>query len=95
MSEALQGWFDEVGVWFSSEHLDIRGPGIEQDSDAEEPAEGCGVFAKVDLKPGDIIARIPKAACLSASTSPIAALLTAENLGGGLALTVRHFIVAI
>ena len=89
MSTSLVGWFDEVGVWFSSDHVDIRGPGIVQPSDdADVPAEGCGVFARVDLKPGDVIARIPKAACLSASTSPIAALLRSENLGGGLALTV-------
>lgn len=94
MSESLLAWFKEVGVWWSSDLIEYRGPGVAVGDDGEAggaPAEGCGVFAKVDLKPGDVVARIPKSACLSASSSPIADILAAENLGGGLALTVRGF----
>jgi SET domain-containing protein 6 len=62
--------------------------------DDAPPVEGCGVFAKQDLQSGDVMARIPKAACLSAGTSSFRDEFELEereqglSMKSGLALTV-------
>lgn len=47
---------------------------------------GLGVFAATDLKPGEVLLRVPKDAVFSASNSSIANLLLEEEIDGMLAL---------
>lgn len=46
-----------------------------------------GAVAARDLSPGDELCTIPKPACITLRTSSIADVLDAEQLGGGLGLT--------
>jgi SET domain-containing protein 6 len=68
----------------------MRSQGIEY-SDAlgftDSPdGEGIAVRALCDLKVGDMVARIPKVACLTMRTSGASDLIEAAGLGGSLGL---------
>ncbi|XP_059453196.1 ribosomal lysine N-methyltransferase 3 [Corylus avellana] len=70
----------------------MRSQGIEY-SDAlcftDSPeGEGIAVRALCDLKVGDMVARIPKAACLTMRTSGASDLIESAGLGGSLGLAV-------
>ena len=70
-------WFARVGIQLER-CIQIRQmPG---DPDA------IGVFSTQNIKEGDLLACIPKAAVLSTRNSTAAALLEASELRGGLAL---------
>lgn len=54
----------------------------------EGSVSGIGVRAVVDLKEGDIIATIPKKACLTIRTSAAGHMIEEAELGGALGLAV-------
>ena len=74
---ALMAWLPTAGV-----EVDAGRAAVVDD------AGGVRVVAAADLAPGTLLGVIPKAACLSPTTSLAAPVLARERLGGGLGLTV-------
>ncbi|XP_030551347.1 ribosomal lysine N-methyltransferase 3 [Rhodamnia argentea] len=70
--------------WMKSQSIDC--------SDAlrftDDPSLGIAVMALCDLKEGDLVATIPKAACLTIKTSGASSLIEAAGLDGSLGLSV-------
>ncbi|KAJ0097727.1 hypothetical protein Patl1_28187 [Pistacia atlantica] len=54
----------------------------------DDPERGISVVALCDLKEGDVVAKIPKTACLTVKTSGACQMIEAAGLGGILGLAV-------
>lgn len=84
---ALEAWLESVGITWDRRLVRLAGA-----------AAGCsglalGVRAAAAVAEGAALCTIPKAACLSTRTSPIADILEKESLattGLGLTLAVLH-----
>ena len=77
----LEAWLQGIGISWNVELVQLV-----------DNSRGCsglalGVQAVADVPEGAHLCTIPKAACISIRTSSIADILEAENLGGGLGLT--------
>lgn len=76
----LEAWLEGVGITWDRQLVRLV-----------DTSSGCsglalGVVAVADVPEGAPLCTIPKAACLSIRTSPIADIIEREGLGGGLGL---------
>lgn len=70
--------------WMTSHGIE-HGDGLDLKDDAEQ---GISVVALCDLKEGDVVATIPKNACLTVKTSGARDVIESAGLGGCLGLSV-------
>lgn len=78
---ALEAWMEGVGISWDRSLIQLV------DRSAGCSGLALGVVAAADVGEGATLCTLPKAACLSTRTSPIADILEREGLGGGLGLT--------
>jgi hypothetical protein len=81
-SSTFDAWLSSQHVWYNRALLDLR-----RDSSSSSSAP-CAIYARSNIREGDLLARVPKSAVLSRHTSACASLLERQRLGGGLALAV-------
>lgn len=72
---AFKRWMRSQGLEYS-DALDFK----------DDPEQGISVIALGDLKEGDLVATIPKSACLSVKTSGASNIIESTGLGGSLGL---------
>lgn len=72
---AFKRWMRSQGLEYS-DALDFK----------DDPEQGISVIALGDLKEGDLVATIPKSACLTVKTSGASDIIESAGLGGSLGL---------
>lgn len=78
----IESWLRSVGIWWDTSLIRIQG-GC---SNCSGPA--LGIIAEQDIQENKLLCVIPRSAILSPRTTQLAAVLEAEKLGGGLALSI-------
>lgn len=74
---AFKRWMQSVGIEYS-DALEFT----------DTPEQGIAVRALSDIKEGDIVAKIPKSACLTIKTCGVSEMIEAADLDGTLGLAV-------
>lgn len=78
----LKHWLQSKGISVNTDLIEIRS------MTALYTGESWGVFARRNIRSGDVLATIPKRAVLSVRNSQLAAFLEEERISGGLGLVV-------